>query len=144
MALHRLTSLTMGVPDVTGTAAYYAEFGLAPDADGWFTTQDAGRQLRIVHAPTRRLVEVRIGVDTPDDLAAAASRLDRLGIDSTSGAGTLTAYDRATAVRAVLGHSPPDPGPGYGTADDAAELSGLVRQLREQLREPLTTSASPR
>lgn len=32
----------------------------------------------------------------------------------------------------------------YGTADDAAELSGLVRQLREQLREPLTTSASPR
>lgn len=106
MALHRLTSLTMGVPDVTGTAAYYAEFGLTPDADGWFTTQDAGRQLRIVHAPTRRLVEVRIGVDTPDDLAAAASRLDRLGIDSTSGAGTLTAYDRATAVRAVLEVTP--------------------------------------
>lgn len=102
MALHRLTSITMGVPDVTTTAAYYADFGLTPDGDGWFTTQDAGRQLRIVHAPTRRLVEVRIGVDTPDDLASAASRLKRLGTESALDAGTLTAYDKATAVRAVL------------------------------------------
>jgi len=45
MALHRLTSITMGVPNVAGTAAYYAEFGLSPDGDGWFTTRDAGRQL---------------------------------------------------------------------------------------------------
>jgi len=52
MALHRLTSITMGVPNVADTAAYYAEFGLSPDGDGWFTTRDAGRQLRIVHAPT--------------------------------------------------------------------------------------------
>ncbi len=102
MALHRLISLTMGVPDVAGTAAYYTEFGLTPDTGGWFTTRDGGRQLRIVAAPTRRLVEVRIGVDTPDDLAAAASRLTRLGIDSTPGAGTLTAHDKATGVRAVL------------------------------------------
>ncbi|MFI7274131.1 VOC family protein [Streptomyces sp. NPDC049879] len=106
MALHRLTSLTMGVPNVAETAAYYTDFGLAPDGDGWFTTQDAGRQLRVVHAPTRRLVEVRVGVDTPDDLAAAASRLERLGIESATAAGTLTAYDRATAVRAVLEVAP--------------------------------------
>ena len=55
MALHRLTSVTMGVPNVAETAAYYAEFGLAPEAGGWFTTLDAGQQLRIVPAPTRRL-----------------------------------------------------------------------------------------
>ena len=102
MALHRLTSLTVGVPNVTETAAYYTDFGLTPDGDGWFTTRDAGRQLRIVHAPSRRLVEVRVGVDTPDDLAAAASRLERLGVESALGAGTLTAYDRTTGVRAVL------------------------------------------
>ncbi|MGW0937547.1 VOC family protein [Streptomyces sp. NPDC002666] len=102
MALHRLTSITMGVPNVVETAAYYTDFGLAPDGDGWFTTRDAGRQLRIVHAPARRLVEVRVGVDTPDDLAAAASRLKRLGIESTVDALSLTAYDRATSVRAVL------------------------------------------
>ena len=30
MALHRLTSITMGVPNVGETAAYYADFGLRP------------------------------------------------------------------------------------------------------------------
>ncbi|MFC9219367.1 VOC family protein [Streptomyces hygroscopicus] len=102
MALHRLTSITMGVPHVAETAAYYTDFGLVPDGDGWFTTQDGGRQLRIVHAPARRLVEVRVGADTPDDLAAAASRLKRLGIESITEGETLSAYDKATAVRAVL------------------------------------------
>ena len=28
MALHQLTSVTMGVPNVAETAAYYADFGL--------------------------------------------------------------------------------------------------------------------
>lgn len=106
MALHRLTSITMGVPNVAETCAYYSDFGLGADGDGWFTTQDAGRQLRIVHAPSRRLVEVRIGVDTPDDLAAAAARLKRLGTEPAVDAGTLTAYDNATAVRAVLEVAP--------------------------------------
>ncbi|MCX5535821.1 VOC family protein [Streptomyces sp. NBC_00006] len=106
MALHRLTSITMGVPQVAETAAYYADFGLAPDGDGWFATRDAGRQLRIVHAPTRRLVEVRIGADTPDDLAAAASRLKRLGTDSRLEDTRLTAHDKATGVRAVLEVAP--------------------------------------
>ena len=30
MALHRLTHIVMGVPNVEATAAYYAEFGLIP------------------------------------------------------------------------------------------------------------------
>jgi catechol 2,3-dioxygenase-like lactoylglutathione lyase family enzyme len=102
MALHRLTSITMGVPHVAETAAYYNDFGLEPAEDGWFASRDAGRQLRIVHAPTRRLIEVRIGADTPDDLAAAAARLHRLGIDAHTDGSTLTAYDKATAVRAVV------------------------------------------
>src|ERR1700722_18113182 len=68
MSLHGLRSVRMGGRNVDETAAYYAEFGLAPEEDGWFSTLDVGRQLRIVHAPTRRLVEMRIGVDDPDDL----------------------------------------------------------------------------
>ncbi|WP_413810802.1 VOC family protein [Streptomyces sp. OE57] len=102
MALHRLTSITMGVPQVAETAAYYADFGLAPEGDGWFATRDGGRQLRIVHAPTRRLVEVRIGADSPDDLAAAASRLHCLGTDSRLEGTRLTAHDKATGVRAIM------------------------------------------
>ncbi|MFG3101922.1 VOC family protein [Streptomyces sp. NPDC048182] len=143
MALHRLTSLTIGVPDVAGTAAYYTEFGLAPDGDGWFTTQDAGRQLRVVHAPTRRLVELRVGADTPDDLASAAARLKRLGVASTAGEGTLTAYDKATAVRAVLEVAPrltqaPVPAPvpnGPGRADRTGRRApGILRTDRVRPR----------
>ena len=100
MALHRLTSITMGVPN--DTAAYYAEFGLSPDGDGWFTTRDAGRQLRIVHAPTRRLVELHVGVDDADDLARAAANLARLGIDVRREPARISAVEKATGTRAVL------------------------------------------
>ena len=68
MPLHRLTSVTIGVPNVAETAAYYTEFGLSPQHDGWFGTRDGGRQLRIVHSPMRRLVEVH------PDPATALSR----------------------------------------------------------------------
>src|ERR1700735_3835570 len=52
MSLHGLLSVTMGVPNVDETAAYYTDFGLAPEEAGWFSTRDAGRQLRIVQPPT--------------------------------------------------------------------------------------------
>ena len=51
MALHRLASVTIGVPNTAETAEYYTEFGLQPDDEQWFATQDGGRQLRLVHAP---------------------------------------------------------------------------------------------
>src|ERR1700722_10808377 len=73
MSLHGLLSVTIGVPNVEETAAYYADFGLTPQGDGWFSTRDAGRQLRLVPAPTRRLVALRVGVDDADDLARAAA-----------------------------------------------------------------------
>ncbi len=41
MSLHGLLSVTMGVPNVDETAAYYADFGLAPEEDGWFSTLNA-------------------------------------------------------------------------------------------------------
>jgi hypothetical protein len=51
MSPHGLLSVTIGVPNVEETAAYYAEFGLTAQAGGWFSTVDAGQQLRIVRAP---------------------------------------------------------------------------------------------
>ena len=38
MSLHGLMSVTIGVPNVDETAAYYTDFGLAPDSGGWFST----------------------------------------------------------------------------------------------------------
>ena len=65
MSLHSLLSVTIGVPNVAETAAYYADFGLTPGEDGWFSTADAGRQLRLLPAPVRRLLELRVGPTTP-------------------------------------------------------------------------------
>ncbi|MFC0041530.1 VOC family protein [Actinomadura rayongensis] len=102
MALHRLSSVTIGVPNVAETAGYYAEFGLAAGDDGWFATRDGGDQLRIVPAATRRLVELRVGVDDRDDLDRAAARLRDLGVAVTSDDRTLTVHEQVTGVRAVL------------------------------------------
>ena len=106
MALHRLTSVTLGVPDVPATAAYYAEFGLTPDGDGWFTTRDGGRQLRIVPAATRRLVELCVGADDPDDLDRVEHGLRGLGVEVTRGPSSVTALEQATGVRATVEVAP--------------------------------------
>jgi hypothetical protein len=116
MALHRLTSVTMGVPNVEQTAAYYADFGLQPGAPGevgtgevgpaetgsaseaWFSTRDGGRQLRIVAAPTRRLVDLHVGVDDADDLDRATDNLHRLGLDVQRGPGWISAVEKVTGA----------------------------------------------
>ena len=84
MAVHRLTLATIGVPNVSDTIAYYTEFGLTPEADGWLATRDGGRQLRVVTAPTRRLVELQVGVDNPDDLDRIDGQMRRLDCRSSA------------------------------------------------------------
>jgi catechol 2,3-dioxygenase-like lactoylglutathione lyase family enzyme len=106
MSLHGLLSVTIGVPNVEETAAYYAEFGLAPAGDGWLATRDAGKQLRILPAPTRRLLELRVGADNPDDLARAAAGLARLGISPELRGTSLAATEPVTGVRAILDVAP--------------------------------------
>ena len=78
MALHRLTSITIGVPNVAPTAAYYEEFGLTPTGAGRFATRDGGEQLVLVPAARRQLLELGVGVDDADDLARIAHALGKL------------------------------------------------------------------
>ncbi|MEU0600003.1 VOC family protein [Streptomyces sp. NPDC006393] len=137
MPLHRLNSLVIGVPDVEETAAYYAEFGLTPDDEGWFTTADGGQQLKIVHAPTRRLVEVNIGADDQDDLDRIAHRLARLELDVRHEDGALVTDEPVAGFRAVVrvadrirqAEEPPTPynGPGRIERTDG-RAPGLLRQ----------------
>jgi catechol 2,3-dioxygenase-like lactoylglutathione lyase family enzyme len=113
MALHRLTHIVMGVPNVEATAAYYTEFGLIPtdasarpggeEAAGSggrriFATVDGGRQLAIVGSDLRRLVLLGIGVDDPDDLDRVAAGLAALDVPVERGAGSVTATDPGTRV----------------------------------------------
>ncbi|MFJ2262213.1 VOC family protein [Streptomyces sp. NPDC087844] len=143
MALHRLSSVVMGVPNTTQTVAYYTDFGLAPEGDGWFGTRDGGRQLQVVHTPTRRLVEITVGVDSPDDLSATAARLDRLGVFAQQEAGALTAYEKITGVRTVLKvepratqpETPPTPYNGPGRIERAGTRApALLRSDRVRPR----------
>lgn len=65
MALHRLTSVCIGVANDAETAAYYEEFDLTRLDDNRLATVDGGEQLSIVHSPRRRVVEFGIGVADP-------------------------------------------------------------------------------
>lgn len=102
MSLHRLTTITIGVPDPAPVAAYYEEFGLTRVGDGRFATADGGEQLRLVAAPTRRLVELGIGADDADDLGRIARNLAGLGIASETTGDTLVTGDAGTRIRVVV------------------------------------------
>jgi hypothetical protein len=106
------------VPNVSDTIAYYTEFGLTPEADGWLATRDGGRQLRVVTAPTRRLVELHVGVDDPDDLDRIAGQMRRLDLpvkrdDTSLSVEEPVAGFRATAEIAPRLTQPAAPAPAY-------------------------------
>jgi catechol 2,3-dioxygenase-like lactoylglutathione lyase family enzyme len=102
MALHRLTSVSIGVPNVAETAAYYEEFGLTRLDNSRFATADGGEQLRLVPSVQRRLVELGIGVADPDDLESVVSRLTALGVVFKQTPDAVAAVDAGTGVRVVL------------------------------------------
>ena len=115
-----------------------------PTDDGaWFSTRDGGRQLRIVHARARRLVDVHVGVDDADDLARAADNLQRMGIDVDHGAHSISAVEKATGTRAFLEITPrlvqdTQPAPHYNGPGrferTGARAPGVVRTERVRPR----------
>jgi catechol-2,3-dioxygenase len=111
MALHRLSSVVIGVPNVEETARYYTDFGLTPtdQARGGargFRTVDGGEQLQLVPTPTRRLVQLTVGADDHDDLGRVTDRLSRLGIPAEQTAESVTAVEPVTGVRATVAITP--------------------------------------
>ena len=79
MALHGLGKVTVGVPNVDDTIAYYTDFGLEHRGSGVFATRNGGEQLEITYAPRRRLVELSIAADDIDDIAATTHSLRAFG-----------------------------------------------------------------
>ncbi len=99
MPLHRVSSITIGVPDVEKTSEFYRDFNLAESAPGVFATADGGEQLRLVQTPIRRLVELALAADNPDDVDRIASQVAALDIDVKRSEDGLTAVDPGTDVR---------------------------------------------
>lgn len=105
MGLHRLTHLTIGVPNLAATSRYYAEFGLAPCGEARFATADGGEQLSLVETPARRLLEMRVGADNPDDLARIAAAAAGQGTRMEPGA-VLRLAEPVTRVRVTVEVAP--------------------------------------
>jgi catechol 2,3-dioxygenase-like lactoylglutathione lyase family enzyme len=135
VGLHRLTSVTIGVPNLDATIAYYQDFGLDHRGHGVFATRDGGEQLRLVHTPIRRLVELGIGVDDTDDIARIATNLARLGVPRDLDANTLRATEPITGVLARVEVAPriaqqPVPATPYngpGRVERGGRAPGVVR-----------------
>jgi catechol 2,3-dioxygenase-like lactoylglutathione lyase family enzyme len=109
MSLHRLTSITLGVPNVEETAAYYESFGLLPVGDGTtprFATLDGGEQLKLVPSAIRRLVELGVGVDDPDDLDRVTANLARLDVKGARDQTSLRIIDPNSNLEVVLQIAP--------------------------------------
>ncbi|WP_285566522.1 VOC family protein [Streptomyces sp. RTGN2] len=148
MPLHRLTQIVMGVPNVEQTAAYYEEFGLTPSTGPLntvaapvgglgFSTVDGGEQLRIVHSPRRRLVELGVGADDPDDLDRVAASLSKLGVPVDRTPATVSAVDPGTELLVRVELAPryeqaATPPPPYNTPGVSARLHerapGILRE----------------
>ncbi|HEY7814799.1 MAG TPA: dioxygenase, partial [Nakamurella sp.] len=104
MSLHGLTSMTLGVPDVDTVASYYEDFGLRrvgdrPGRGLVLATADGGEQLALRPAERRRLLEIGIGADDPDDLSRIEASLRRLGVDFERDAGSLRVRDPNSALQ---------------------------------------------
>lgn len=98
MALHGLTTLTLGVPDPDTVGAYYEDFGLTALGDHRYATVNGGEQLRLVRAERRRALALGVACDDPDDLDRVHHDLGVLGFESELDDGSVVAHEPGTGV----------------------------------------------
>jgi catechol 2,3-dioxygenase-like lactoylglutathione lyase family enzyme len=128
--MHGLTSMTLGVPDVDAVASYYEDFGLRrvgdrPDRGLVLATTEGGEQLALRPSERRRLLEIGIGADDPDDLSRIEASLRRLGVEFERDAGSLRVRDPNSALQVSVQVGPriteaaakQEPANGPGRAD---------------------------
>lgn len=145
MSLHRVSSITLGVPDVEKTAEFYRDFNLTETAPGVFATADGGEQLRLAQSPVRRLLELAIGADDPDDVDRVAHNITALDVEVQRTEDGMAATDPGTGVRVSVEVAPriqQDPVPatpynGPGRNDRIASRSPrLVLEGEEPIARP--------
>lgn len=99
MPLHRVNQVVIGVPDVEKTSEFYRDFNLTETGPGVFATADGGEQLQLKHSPVRRLLELAIGADNPDDVDRVASQVAALDVPVQRTEDGMAATDPGTGVR---------------------------------------------
>lgn len=139
MSLHQLTSVTIGVPNIAAAADYYAEFGLTPLGDGRFATADGGEQLCLVQSPIRRLVEITMAADDPDDITRIARQLRALSVPARTTGDTVTTEEPVAGFRAAVSVRPRLPQP----RANATRHNGPGRVERPNSRSPAIERTEP-
>jgi catechol 2,3-dioxygenase-like lactoylglutathione lyase family enzyme len=102
MSLHRLAEITIGVPNLEETVAYYVDFGLDDLGAGALATAEGGGQLRVVHSPRRQLVAMTIGCDTPDDVARISADLQSKGYTANYSGAAVTALEPVSGIEVTV------------------------------------------
>ncbi len=102
MALHRLTQISVAVPDPVAVAAFYRDFGLSETRPGVLATADGGEQLRLVGAPRRRLLDLGLGADDADDLDRIAADAAAWGAPVSREGDAVVVTEPVTATRVVV------------------------------------------
>jgi catechol 2,3-dioxygenase-like lactoylglutathione lyase family enzyme len=134
MPLHRLNSVTIGVPNVAETIAYYREFGLRETGAGRFATTDGGEQLVVQHASSRRLVALSVGVDDRDDLDRISVQLTGRHFDVSRAGDSIATREPVSDVgvevavrpRIVQDEVPPTPYNGPGRVERANSRASVL------------------
>jgi catechol 2,3-dioxygenase-like lactoylglutathione lyase family enzyme len=98
MALHRLLSMRVGVPDPHGLGAFYDEMGLSGDDAGRYRGTDGGATVQVEHHAFRRLLEVVVGAADDADLDRAAERSAARGVPVTRSSDAVTIVDPHSLV----------------------------------------------
>ena len=105
MALHRLAQMTVGVPDPSVLDAFYQEIGFT-GGDGSWGGADRPGQIQIGEAPYRQLRALHIACEDEADLAAAAERLDQLGVPHQRVNGSLKVKDPVNEWEYIIEPAP--------------------------------------
>jgi len=90
MSLHRLTTVTVGVPNLDESRKFYRDFGLTEKAPGHFSTRLGGEQLVLVERPDVGFSRLALAAPIPTTSDAWLHRLPvpdsmRLSVTRTSG-----------------------------------------------------------
>ena len=113
MALHRLTSITLGVPSPEASGAFFSEFGLSESSPGHFATRDGGEQLVLEPSRHRCLRQLGVGAADGDDIERLARQVENWspsvrverGVDA-SGLPTVTVTEPITGLPVHISVAP--------------------------------------
>lgn len=117
MTTHRLTTITIAVPDVAVCAEFYRDFGLTETSPGTFSTSEGGEQLQLEPGSRRMLTHLGIGVDDGDDLDRIESAVTAQGFPTERDGDGFAVVDPGTEVNVrveVADRLPPQSNGGPG------------------------------